>query len=113
MYAACRAAQMGYRGRVRLTVLIINDVPFEPLVLRRLDEHSGVLLMEMASLRSFPPKSTEYALSDPPDQISRVYYALARRIAAAFGASRPQFMADPDAKVGDDQLARTPGLDRI
>ncbi|GAB98286.1 hypothetical protein BJY21_000897 [Kineosphaera limosa] len=102
VYTALRAAHIGYAGQVRITAMIYNDVPFEPLALRRFDEYTGELFLEMASLRAFPPKSTVYSLTSTPDEIRRIYFALARRIAAAFGAAKPQFLADPDSRIVDD-----------
>lgn len=102
VYLHRRAAQIGYRGRVRLTVHVHCEVPGQPLVLRRLDETTGELLPPAEPVPCFTPISVVYPLTDTVEQTRHTYYEIAGRIAAQFGATAPQFLADPDSDISDD-----------
>ncbi len=102
VYLHRRAAQIGYLGRVRVTVHVHCEVPGRPLVLRRLDEVTGELLPGGEPVAHFTPIVTDYPLTASIEQTRRIYYGIAGRIAEQFGAPAPQFLADPDTDICDD-----------
>ncbi len=102
VYVTRRAAQRGYRGDVRIRVLAHAEVPGESIVPRRLDETTGELLPAQGPVDRIAPVSFVYSLADSVEQTRRTYYAAACRLAAEFGASAPQFIADPDSDISDD-----------
>ena len=102
VYASRRALATGYTGRVHVTTAVFCDIPDTPIVLRRLDEATGDLLPDGEAVQEVEPFEAVYSMADSSWEVRRHVYALASRMATRFGASAPQFLADPDGGCDDD-----------
>lgn len=101
VYAVRRALAIGYEGRVRITAAAFCDTG-EPIVLRRPDETTGELLPDGLVVQEFEPLEIVYSMGSTSAQVRRHVYAFAAQMAHRFGASAPQFVADPDGAYDDD-----------
>lgn len=104
-FAEEAALDAGHVGRVEVLVGIACEVPDQPLMLRHLDQATGVLLPPDESLTTFTPIISSFEAG--PGHAGRAAWCWENGVIAAeqFGAVSPQLVVPPMSEADDEPTA--------